>query len=389
MKIVAVSKNQQTLIELRQLLVSENSPLEVSAYTGGLQQAEAAVDQTHPNLLIFDMTDGELSDLGKIELFSLHQPGMAIILLVATQSPDFLTAAMRVGVREVLTQPLSGTMLQDAVNRIQKRTALLNSSNHQGKVLAFIPCKGGSGATFLAVNLGYALAASRQKRVALFDLNMHFGNASLYVYDHLPTSTLADVASNIQRLDFSFLESSVVHVLPNYSILAAPESPDRATEVKPEHIDTLIKLATAHYDFVILDMSRTLDAVNLRALDRTHMIFPVLQETLPFIRDAKRLLATFKSLGYERNKIHLIVNRYEKGGDIRLEDVEATLGMGVAHTIPNSFKATSASVNQGVPVLKIAPHDLVTKALEQLAKSMTESPDAKKNGWFTRLFHKN
>ena len=389
MKIVAVSQNQQTLIELRQHLATEKSALEVSAYTGGLSQAEAAVDQTQPNLLIFDMTGGEHHDLAKIELLNLRHPGMAIILLIASQSPEFLTEAMRVGVREVLPLPLSAPTLQDAVGRVQKRTALLNSSNHQGKVLAFIPCKGGSGATFLAVNLGYVLAASCQKRVALFDLNMQFGNASLYVYDHMPTSTLADVASNIQRLDASFLASSMVQVLPNYGILAAPESPDRATEIRPEHMDSLIKLATAHYDFVILDMSRTLDAVSLRALDRTQMIFPVLQETLPFIRDAKRLLATFKSLDYERNKIHLIVNRYEKGGDIRLDDVEATLGMKVAHTIPNSFKATSASVNQGVPVSKIAPHDLVTKALEQFAKSLVEGPNTKQGSWFTRLLNKN
>lgn len=389
MKIVAASNNPKTLDDLRQHLGADKSLLDIALVTGGISQAEAAVDEMHPNLLIYDAAQGNRVELAEIELVSLRHPGMAVILLAQVQSPEFLTEAMRVGVREVVGMPLTGQSLLDAVGRIQKRAALLNSTHHKGKVLAFIACKGGSGATFLAVNLGYILAAAEGKRVALFDLNLQFGNASLFVYDHPPINTLADVASNFQRLDASLLASSMVQVLPNFGILAAPESPDRATDIKPEHIDALIELAASQYDFVILDMSRALDAVNVRALDRTNLIFPVLQETLPFIRDAKRLLATFQTLGYGRDKIRLIVNRNEKGGDIRLDDVEYALGMKVSHTIPNSFKAVSASVNQGVPVMKIAPNDPVTKALTQIAKTLHDGPEIKQSGWISRLFQKN
>ncbi len=389
MKIVAVSKNQHTLDDLRSHFAIEKSLLEVFFFNGGILQAEVAIDQNRPSLLILEAARGDKAELAELELVSLRHPGMAIILLAQSQSPEFLTDAMRVGVREVLPLPLSGSALQEAIDRIQKRAALMQSPARKGKVLAFIACKGGSGATFLAVNLGYVLAAAFDKRVAVLDLNLHFGNASLFVSDHAPHNTLSDVASNIQRLDLSLLTSSMVQVLPNMGVLAAPESPERAAEVKPEHIDALLDLATLHYDFVILDMGRALDAVSVRALDRANIIFPVLQETLPFIRDAKRLLATFRSLGYGREKINLIVNRYEKNGEIRLEDVEHTLGMKVSHTIPNSFKAVSASVNQGVPVMKIAPHDAVTKALAQLGNVLAGDPPVKPGGWLARLFGKN
>ena len=39
----------------------------------------------------------------------------------------------------------------------------------KGKILAFISCKGGSGATFLAANLAYVLATQTNKKVALLD----------------------------------------------------------------------------------------------------------------------------------------------------------------------------------------------------------------------------
>lgn len=384
MKIVAVLQNQQTVDELRHNLATGEHPLDVVFVTGNVAQAGTVIQQNQPGLLICDATD--LADLRQIGHVSLHHPGIEILVLTRSQSPEFLTEAMRSGVREVLSLPVSAPALLEAIQRVERRKVLISSPRHRGKILAFIACKGGSGATFLASNFAYVLAESFGKKVALFDLNLHFGNASLYVTDRAPPSTLADEAANIQRLDASFLASSMIQVLPNFSILAAPESPERAAEVKPAHIDALLELAISQYDFIVLDISRTLDAVSVRALDRAELIFPVLQETLPFIRDAKRMLATFQSLGYGRDKVQLIINRYEKGGDIRLEDVEYATGMKVTHTIPNSFKAVSASVNQGTPVLKIAPHDPVTKALRQLGQTLTAETATKQGGWFGQLF---
>lgn len=386
MKTVAFSKNQQTLDELRRFLFVDKGSLDVSFTLGDVFKAEMVVEHNHLNLLILDATCDNKTELSTLERIILHHPSMAVILLCPTQSPEFLIDAMRIGVREVLSYPLSKSALQEAVARIQQRAVMTHTPVRKGKVLAFMACKGGSGSTFLATNLGYVLAAAHGKQVALLDLNLNFGDASLFVSDHTPVNTLADLASNIQRLDASFLASSMVQVLPNFGVLAAPENPEHAAEVKPDHVGALIDLAAAHYDVVILDMSRTLDAVSVRALDHADAIFPVLQETLPFIRDAKRLLATFQSLGYTKEKIHLIVNRYEKGGDIRLEDVERTLGMKVFRTVPNSFEAVSASVNQGVPVMKIASNDPVTKALLQLGHDLVQGADAKQGGWLANLF---
>lgn len=388
MRIVAVSEHQQTLDTVRQVLVVEKSPFEVFCLIGNCRQATAAIEQYHPNLLIIETGNDDAGQLADLENLTLHNPGLAVLLLTPAYAPELLAQAMRVGVREVVPLPLNGDALLDAVFRVQKRASLAHAPASKGKVLAFIACKGGSGATFLAVNLGYAIASLSSKRVALLDLNLHFGNASLFVSDHVPSNTIADIASNIQRLDASFLMSSMVHVLNNFDLLAAPENPEGASLVRSEHIDQLIDLATRNYDIVILDMGRALDAVSVRALDRADLIYPVLQQTLPFIRDAKRMLATFQSLGYGQGKINLVVNRHEKGGDILLEDVESTLNMPVTHIVPNSFKAVSTSVNQGVPVMKLAPSDAVTKALSSWATGMVETNHTKQGGWMARMFNK-
>lgn len=387
MKIIVISPDKVLKEQIRLGLQSIDSSRQVLWFDDGLENLALAATREHPDLVIMEGLSNEENKLKVLEQFSLRYPNVALIILCENASSEFLMGAMRSGVKDVLHLPLVMSELQLTVGRIEAKLKKADPMQKRAKVIAFVASKGGSGATFLACNLGYVLAATNEAKVALLDLNLQFGDAALFVSDHVPANTLANVTANISRLDASLLTSSMVQVLPNFGVLAAPEDAEHAQDVKPEHIEALLKLTSAQYDYVIMDIGRTLNATSVKALDHADLIFVVLQETLPFIRDSKRLIHALQSLGYTKGKVHLIINRYEKGGDIRLEDVEATLGMKVFKTIPNSYEAVSASVNQGVPMMKIARHDPVTKALQEVAQKLTEGPHTKKNGWLASLLH--
>jgi pilus assembly protein CpaE len=360
----------------------------VALHQGGASKVPVVADQERPNLIILDSMCRDLEDLGVVEYVASQHPQTVMVMLCANQSPDFLINAMRAGVREVLQSPVSPEALLACVERIEQRRGIGSKPRQAGQILTFIPCKGGSGSTFLATNLGYQLAG-QDKKVILIDLNLQFGDAVLFVHDHKPTTNLADVAQNIHRLDSSFLASSLVNVSPNFGVLPAPEDPGQAMGVKPEHIDVLLNVAVNAYDFVVLDVGRQLDAVTIRALDRSHYVFPVLQTTLPFVRDAARLLAAFCSLNYPREKIRLVVNRYEKGGEIGLDDVTRTLGIEPYTTVPNSYQAVAAAVNQGRPIASFARHNNVAKALQELAQALSpRQPVAAESAFLGKLLRR-
>ncbi|HEY1149161.1 MAG TPA: AAA family ATPase [Pseudoduganella sp.] len=386
MKITAISNNDKHLFEIARLLRDRSATDHVEVISGPMDKLNTT-EQGVPDLVLLAQPIVNGKEFERIESLSAQHPGTAIIVACQQQTPEFLLAAMRAGVREVLPLPMDQHQLIEAVRRIDDKRA--SAVRSQGKVLAFVSCKGGSGATFLATNLAYALAAAENKKVALFDLNLQFGDASLFVSDQRPASSLAQVAQQIHRLDPSFLASSMVQVTPNFGVLAAPEDPTHANEVLPEHIDALLKLARQQYDFVILDIGRNLDAISVRALDQADMIFPILQATLPYIRDGKRLLSVFRSLGYRDEKIHLIVNRHSNSGDIRLNDCEKAYGKAMYRTIPNHYEAAAASVNQGVPVLQLARNSAVSKALQEMARQLAGEPESEQRGWLSRILQRN
>lgn len=382
MRIAVVSPDKRRLEEVVRALHESHAGGKIAAIESTLRNAGNFADQAIPDLLIVDSGREGGGDLKYLEQLGRLHRNMAFIVLCDEPSPEFLIQAMRVGVREVLPSPVASDALQAAVERIRPQLGFNTES--KGKILAFVSCKGGSGATFLASNLAYELA-SHGKKVALLDCHLQFGDALLFLTEQKPATTLSEVARNIHRLDPAFLASSMVNVAPNLSVLAAPEDPAQGMEVTPEHIEAILKTARAEYDFVIADVSRTLDAQTIKVLDQADTIYGVLQLTLPYIRDGKRLLDIFQSLDYPKSKINLVVNRYQKGGDIGLDALEKSCGTKVARTIPNHYEAVAASVNQGVPIAKLARSSPVSKMLGEWADELVRIPKQQECTWMARV----
>jgi pilus assembly protein CpaE len=384
MRALLISRDSNLHAELAAQGAARMPPLHLASTRASLREALDRLDSEPLQLVIVDASATDPSEAGLLERLGRQYPSAQLMLLTDQHQPDLLISAMRAGVREVLQLPLVHRALHEAMDRVAAAVGM--AAQRDGKVLAFIACKGGSGATFISTNFGYALATLAGKKVLLIDLHGQFGDAALYVSDQKPAMTLSDVCSQIARLDGPFLESCVVHVTPGFGVLAAADDPGQAKQANPEHIDTVLRVARQHYDYVLLDVGRQIDAVSLRALDVTDTIYPVLQLALPDIRDARRLLDIFRSLGYVLDNIRLIVNRYEKGGKLRLQDLHAALGCEVVHTFPNDYIAVTDSVNQGVPVLQLSRSSAAARSLSEMVAMVTARPVQESKGLLDRLF---
>jgi len=360
---------------------------EVACIVKSLRDVNVIVNGSRPDLVLVETTTPE--DFLALEALASAHPEIDYVLIGNEHSPEFLLRAMRAGVREVLPAPATPEAVLAALRRLLRKhapAAVVPAAAH-GEVLALVSCKGGSGATFVAANLAHLLAAGGRRRVALIDMNLQFGDAALFVSSETPQSNVADVARNIDRLDADLLRASMAEVAPGLWVLAAPDDPAHAADVTPAHVHQIVELAREMFDFVIVDAGRSLSSVTLQALDLADRVYAVLQLTLPFIRDGKRLRNVFRSLDYPARKIHWVINRHQKDSQFTVEDLKRTLEIDQIVCLPNHYEAVAAAVNQGVPVERIAPNSTIARSLRDLAESIAPAATGKaRSGWLSGLF---
>jgi pilus assembly protein CpaE len=383
LRITVISPDKQHLQQIERALHRSAQGNQLTFVEASLPRWTSMTEKLDADVLVVDCNTGNAAELAPLEQIDALHPGMAILVLCQNQTPELLIRAMQLGVREVLNAPIDPFSLNAAIERIKSKSMQTASVN--GKVLSFISCKGGSGATFLAANLAYALATQGEGKVALFDLNLQFGDALLFLSDQKAAHTLSDVVQGIHRLDAALLKTSMVNIAPNLDVLAAPEDTSQAMEVKPEHVDALLQLARRHYDYVILDLGHSIDATTVRALDKADKIYAVLQSTLPFVRGARRMVDIFQKLEYPDAKTELVLNRYEKGGDVDVKAAESALGKRISHIVPNHYDDATASVNQGVPVIRLSATGILSKALNQWAAQLLQKPVQEPISWIRRV----
>jgi pilus assembly protein CpaE len=74
-----------------------------------------------------------------------------------------------------------------------------------------------------------------------------------------------------------------------------------------------------------------------------------------------------------------------KKSEIKLKDAEAGIGKELFWTIPNDFGSTMAAINNGKPLLEIAPKAAISKSFIDLAEKLSvpgdDSQQDRKKKW--------
>lgn len=347
------------------------------------------LENLRSDILILDSTLAqEQADLQAIEAATFAKPQLYVILITDNSDKQLLFSAMRAGVREVVTLPLTGSVLADALQRCAahqaKLQAQLNKGAAQGKVAAFVACKGGCGASFVATNLAYLMASEFGKNCALLDLDLQYGDASFYLGAGVSKNNIADLTHQIERLDAQLLLSCMHQVAPRLSLLAAPQDIETALSITAKQLEKVLQLARQKHEVVVLDMHRAMDAVTIQALDMADVLYLVMDNTMPAVRDAKRQVKLFRTLGYADSKLRVLVNRYDSHGFVDLKSIEEAVGLPVVHTLPQQWAAVSESISLGQPLVKTHPQNPAVDALRQVGAQFLQTEAPKSKTWFSR-----
>lgn len=330
----------------------------------------------------------EAADLQAIEALTFAKPQLYVILMTDNADKALLFNAMRAGVREVVNLPVQEGALDEAFKRCAshqiKSIAQAVSAGAKGKVAAFVSCKGGSGASFVATNLAYLMATEFGKTCAFLDLDLQYGDASFYLGGATVKNNISDLTQQIDRLDGQLLLSCMHQVVPGLVLLAAPHDIETALSVTAKQLEKVLLLARQRHEVVLLDVHRTMDGLAIQSLDMADVVYLVMDNTMPSVRDAKRLVKLFRTLAYTDGKLRLLVNRFDSRGFVDIKSIEEAVGLPVTQTLPPQFEVVTESISLGQPLVKTHPKNPVVDALRLVGANFLETAPPKSKTWLSR-----
>ncbi len=257
---------------------------------------------------------------------------------------------MRAQVRDFLRRPLAGPELQQLLDRLLRKPA--ESKRALGKVISFVSNKGGVGKSTMSVSVACEMARRLPPgRVLLIDVSLHLGSCAPML-DLTPSTSLAHAARERSRLDETLLRKLTVRHECGLDLLGAPVDAVEAADIDDESLSRTLTLARRTYDWVIVDTFPMLDGMIMAILDLSDRAYVVVQNTVPNVVGAARLLPVIQHLGFPKERTRIVLNNnFERApGGLTLADVEARLDADVDFVIPYQKKLITA-LNTGRPYI--------------------------------------
>jgi len=333
-----------------------------------LRRAPERIQEEQPDLVIVAVdsaTDPSLKVIGAIPKKG-EKP--AIMVVSKEPSQEVLLTSMRAGSDEFLQFPFDKEELSQALVRLKKKVGII--TEEEGKIVAVYSAAGGCGTTSLACNLA-AIAArelARENSSCILDLNLQYGTVALCMDIRQFTHSLVDAARDIERLDVALLESYVSPHDSGAAVLPAPVNLEDAQDMDPESIGPLLDLCRKTYKLSLLDLPHNIDDSTIVSLDAADEIFLLCDMMLPTIRNTIHAREVLEGLGYKKEKIKLIINRYYDSGYISLAEMSEHIKLPVYWLVPYDSATVMKALNSGRTFTEVAPGSDITSSVTALAR---------------------
>lgn len=375
--VLILSQSGEGRSRLRRAL-SLSKGLEVAEVGEPEPQAMASAKRLLPDVIIVDSGWGEKVDLDFIRSLASAVPNSLIMLVAPDQEMGYVQDALLGGARGFVTRSSVESQLVEAVERVvqlettrrlrqaevEKKEA--TPGKIEGKVVSVLSAKGGVGCTVIAVNLAVALRRQTGQPVSLLDANLRFGNAAVLL-NLWPRTTLGDLARYEDDLSRQLVEEVMLTHSSGLKVLLPPLALEAAEEITAHLMTRVLEILKGGYEFVVVDTGAYLDSIALAILDSSFRIVLVTTPEVPALHNLRRMLQLTDDLGYPRDKLVILGNRFSATWGIKATDIAESLGSPISVTLPSDGRLVTQAANRGIPFVLDAPDSATARAIFKLA----------------------
>jgi pilus assembly protein CpaE len=342
------------------------------------REAVQLCKQHQPDIVLMDINMPELDGIAATEAIAAQVPGTQVIIMSVQSEQEYLRRAMLAGAREYLIKPPDTDELVRSIRHVYKlrgqapRGSLggtvdsAATRTDHGKVIAVFSPKGGAGCTFVAANMAVALKQISNKRVALVDGSLVFGDVGVAM-NIVANKTVVDLAARVHELDAQLIGDVTVPHTSQVRVLLAPPDSQSGEGVGADQLRTVLESLREQFDYVVVDTQTAYDDRTLTILDVADRVLVLMTLELTSIKNVKQFIELAGPLGYSEDKLMLVLNKADSRLGIRAESIEGQIRHKVAAQIGNAPYEVTLSLNQGVPLVIDRRNHPVARDLLSLA----------------------
>jgi len=401
--VLIVDDQDDTRKNIARLLQFENDINVV----GTARTGKDAIKQTislDPDVVLMDINMPDMDGIEATERIQEQAPVSQIVILSVQGDTNYMRRAMLAGARDFITKPPKSDELVTVIRRagakskaIRKEAQFIGRGTGSlidprgttialsglGKIVAVYSPKGGVGTTTVATNLAVTLHSS-ETPVIIVDANLQFGDVVVFLNERGRTSVV-DLTPIADQLDPEIVRDVVIHhESSGIDILSAPPHPEDAERISGAQFVKVLQFLARLYSYVIIDTDSGLSDVTLDTLDSSDLLVMISSQDIPAIINTRMMLTLLTNLGIDKQKILLVMSRFDKQLAITPEKVGHNLGHKVAAVLPEDREIVVPAVNRGIPFMmgegktkEIGKSilELVGKIRERLSKLEEEPAD--------------
>jgi pilus assembly protein CpaE len=349
----------------------QDPAIHVVGYLRGLEDSWSTLQETATDLLVIASSGYSERALSLIGSAARDHPHLPIVVLSQSSPDGFLNRLFEMGADDVVRLPESPERVRFALQKVvaRRRAAASQEGGGHGSMICVLGPKGGTGKTVTSSNLSIALAQTGA-RVTVMDLDLQFGDLALCMGVR-PESTIYDLATSPGSLDADKLAAYLVPHESGARVLVAPTRPDQASMITVEFLREVYSTLREISDFVVIDTSPGFSAEVIAAIDASsHSCMLGMLDTLS-LKNTRLGLETLELMGYEMDRVVLVLNRAASRVGISDDDVSRIVGRKPDIRIPSDVEVTR-SVNDGKPIVMAKPKSEAAESFRKLAQAFIE-----------------
>jgi pilus assembly protein CpaE len=234
-------------------------------------------------------------------------------------------------------------------------------------VIVFTGSRGGVGTTTTAVSCAWLIAEERSERVALLDLDLHFGTIALKL-DTDPGSGLCEALEQPSRIDSLFIDRAMVKVTDNLRVLAAEASATQHMIIDAGAIDVLLYELRRKFSKIVVDLPRGATPIQRVIIAAATHVVVVCERSLAGLRDTIRLQTLIREQA-PQVRLWLAEAGATAGRSlIGKSDFEKGIAKSLDFAISYDPKSAGAAANSGQPLPVAVPRSPIVREFRQLAE---------------------